>query len=101
VIGIWLAVDRWMKPSCASKSVAGRVSGSGEGGAWSRILYQKVGAEDGIADDPTRSGNDFLIDELGTFSASKADLDTATVFLVLLALQDHQHAFFRKLYETY
>ena len=45
-MGIWLAVERCMKPSCASKSVGGKVSGSGEGGGWSRILYQKVGAEE-------------------------------------------------------
>jgi hypothetical protein len=32
-----------MKPSWASRGVAGRVSGSGEGGASSRILYQKIG----------------------------------------------------------
>lgn len=42
-MGIWLAVERWMKPSWASREVAGRVEGSGEGGASSRILYQKVG----------------------------------------------------------
>ena len=79
VMGIWLAVDRWMKPSCASKSVEGKILGSGEGGGWSRILYQKVGAEaEAIVCDSvpwicdlflmlmvfhqmTRSGNDFLI----------------------------------------
>lgn len=44
----------------------------------------------------TRSGNDFLIDKLGTSSATKADFDTATVLLVLLALQDHRHPPSRK-----
>ena len=34
----------------------------------------------------TRSGNDFLFDKLGTSLATKADVDTATVLLVLLAL---------------
>jgi hypothetical protein len=42
----------------------------------------------------TRSGNDFLIDELGTSSATKADFDTATVLLVLLALQEYHHSSF-------
>jgi hypothetical protein len=48
----------------------------------------------------TRSGNDFLIDELGTSSALHADFDTATVLLVLLALQEHHHSSFCKRYET-
>lgn len=102
VMGIWLAVDRWMKPSCASKSVEGKISGSGEGGGWSRILYQKVGAivcdsVPWICDlflmlmvfhQMTRSGNNFPIDELGTSSATDVDFDTATALLVLLAPQE-------------
>ena len=112
VMGIWLAVDRWMKPSCASKSVEGKILGSGEGGGWSRILYQKVGAEaEAIVCDSvpwicdlflmlmvfhqmTRSGNNFLIDELGPSSATNVDFDTATALLVLLALQEHHQSSF-------
>lgn len=44
-MGVWLAVDRWMKLSAASSGVAGRVGGRGLGGGASRILYQKVGAD--------------------------------------------------------
>jgi len=47
------------------------------------IFLDVSGYVDGIAGDSIRSGNDFLIDELGTFSASKADFDTATVLFCM------------------
>jgi len=39
-MGTCAAVERWMKPSEASRALKGRVRGRGVGGGEERILYQ-------------------------------------------------------------